>query len=217
MDCIWKDVCINKTDKCEESCIRYIQMSRLLELSNLPKLLRTPKKIMTRAEDEKEYYKLDAIKKNIKEFVDDGRNLFICSQYCGNAKTTWACKLMLAYFGAVWDNSYDVTRGLFVHTPTLVCDLRKFDDAPEYIERIEEADLVIWDDIAFAGLTEYQNERLLQFIDNRINNGKSNIYTCNMISMDELTSKLGLRLASRVYNNSEKIEFVGKDFREGNL
>lgn len=211
-DCIYNSVCKNK---CSDSCIRYIQINRLFELSNLPKMYWKPITICAVDQDYDAYLILNDIKSNIVDFVNKGKNLYICSTTCGNAKTTWAVKLMLRYFDQIWENSYDITRGLFVHIPTLLLDLKRFDDRPEYINRIKDADLVIWDDLAFSKLTDYEHEQLLQFIDYRISNNKSNIYTSNIIDYDNLKITVGGRLASRIYNGSEKVLFISNDFRAG--
>lgn len=196
-------------------CMRYIQFSRLLELSNLPAMYWKPIKIYGVDEDMDVYQTLDQIKNRINEFVQKGENLYICSKTCGNAKTTWAAKLMLKYFNNTWQNSYDVTRGLFVNVPTLLIDIKNFNNRPEYIDRIKDADLVIWDDLAFGRLTDYEHEQLLQFIDYRIANNKSNIYTSNITDYETLKSSVGGRLASRIFNGSTVIEFKSDDFRAG--
>ena len=208
--CLYKDVCQNE---CQQACIRYIQMNRLLELSNLPQCFQKPITIYSTDNDRDEYIKLSKIKSNIEEFVKSGKNLYICSTTCGNAKTTWATKLMLKYFDCTWPNSYDMTRGLFVHVPSLLLDLKKFGNIPEYISRIKDADLVIWDDLAFNKLTEYEHEQLLQYIDYRLCSSKSNIYTSNLITLEDLKKHVGGRLASRVYNGSTQIIFTSPDFR----
>ena len=208
--CLYKDVCQNE---CQQACIRYIQMNRLLELSNLPQCFQKPITIYSTDNDRDEYIKLSKIKSNIEEFVKSGKNLYICSTTCGNAKTTWATKLMLKYFDCTWPNSYDMTRGLFVHVPSLLLDLKKFGNIPEYISRIKDADLVIWDDLAFNKLTEYEHEQLLQYIDYRLCSNKSNIYTSNLITLEDLKKHVGGRLASRVYNGSTQIIFTSPDFR----
>ena len=122
---------------------------------------------------------------------------------------------MLKYFNKTWPNSYDITRALFVHVPTLLLDLKKFDNMPEYINRIKDADLVVWDDIAINKLTEYEHEQLLQFIDYRILNEFRNIYTSNIVDIKTLISMVGGRLASRIFNNSTIIKFISDDFRAG--
>lgn len=211
-NCIYKSVCKNK---CSDSCIRYIQFNRLLELSNLPKIYKKPIKIYSVEKDHDAYCKLNDIGNDIVNFVENGNDLYICSTTPGNAKTTWAAKLMLKYFNKTWPNSYDITRALFVHVPTLLLDLKKFDNMPEYINRIKDADLVVWDDIAINKLTEYEHEQLLQFIDYRILNEFRNIYTSNIVDIKTLIFMVGGRLASRIFNNSTIIKFISDDFRAG--
>lgn len=211
-DCLYKKIC---TNKCSETCIRYLQMNRLLELSNLPAKYQTPVKIISVDEDRPSYIELAKIKDNIEDFINKGKNLYICSSTCGNAKTSWAVKLMIKYFDRMWPNSYDVTRGLYVHVPTLLLDIKNFGNIPEYVSRINEADVVIWDDIAFSKLTEYEHEQLLQFIDNRMASGLSNIYTSNITDANELANYVGNRLSSRIYSSSKVIEFKAGDWRVG--
>ncbi len=209
-DCLYEKVCNNE---CSSTCIRYIQMNRLLELSNLPKCFQRPTLIYSTDNDHDAYVELANIKNNIEDFVHNGKNLYICSTTCGNAKTTWATKLMLKYFDCIWPGSYDETKGLFVHVPSLLLDLKKFGNIPKYVSQIKEADLVIWDDLAFNKLTEYEHEQLLQYIDYRLCSNKSNIYTSNLVTLDDLKSHVGGRLASRVYNGSTVITFTSPDFR----
>ena len=210
-DCLYKQVC---TNKCTDSCIRYCQMNRLLELSNLSPAQRKKVKIHGIESDINAYKRLDKIKSNIVNFVNNGKNLYICSMSCGNAKTSWSINIMLKYFDQTWQNSYDVTRGLFVYVPSFLLDLKNFNNRPEYIDRILDADLVIWDDIGFTSkLTEYEHEHLLHFIDYRISSNKSNIYTSNITTEAELIESLGTRLSSRVFNESTVIKFEASDFR----
>lgn len=211
-DCAYESVCKNT---CSNHCIRYIQFNRLLELSNLPKIYKKPIKIYAVEKDYNAYKKLDKIGNDIVNFVKKGKGLYICSTTPGNAKTTWAAKLMLKYFDKTWPNSYDITRAIYVHIPTLLLDLKKFGDMPEYISRIKDADLVVWDDMGINRLTDYEHEQLLQFIDYRIQNELSNIYTSNVVDIDTLINMVGGRLASRIYNSSTTIEFKSDDFRAG--
>lgn len=211
-DCMYKDVCKNK---CANSCIRYIQFGKLLELSNLPKVYKKPIKLYAVKEDYELYKELDSIGNNITNWVKDGPDLYICSTNPGNAKTTWSAKLMLKYFDKTWPNSYNVTRALFVHIPTFLYDIKNFGNKPEYVDRIKEADLVVWDDIAIKTVTEYEHEQLLQIIDYRIQNELRNIYTSNITDLDTLVKMVGGRLASRIYNTSKVIVFKSNDFRAG--
>lgn len=210
-DCIYHKVC---KLKCASDCVRYLQMKRLLELSNIPSQKQFISLIPVEV-DKEAFNKLNTFSKNIKQFVEDGNNLYLCSEQCGNGKSSWAVRLMMSYFDKVWHNSYDVTRGMYVHVPTFLIDLKRFKELPEYIDRILEADLVIWDDIGFSSsLTQFEHEQLIHFIDYRMSQRKSNIYTSNIVDENTLSSVVGQRLSSRVFNESIVLEFKAKDFRE---
>lgn len=212
--CFHREICNNKCSP--STCERFRFFNNQLELSNLPAMYRKPFKIYRVDADGNIYDKLNefAGDKLIK-FVNQGKNIYICSTTCGNAKTTWAAKIMLRYMDKTWPGSYDYTRALFVNVPTFLIDIKNFGNIPEYINRIKDADLVVWDDLAFNKLTEYEHEQLLQFIDYRIANNKSNIYTSNITDYETLKTLIGGRLASRIFNGSSVFEFKSDDFRAG--
>lgn len=197
-------------------CERYRFFNNQLDMSNLPSMYKRPFTIYRVDADEKQYDELNKLKgEEVVKFVQDGKSLYICSTTCGNAKTTWAAKIMLRYMDQTWKGSYDFPRGIFVNVPTFLLDIKKFDAIPDYITRLKKADLVIWDDLAFGRLTDYGHEQLLQFIDYRIANDKSNIYTSNITDYETLKRVIGGRLASRIFNGSNVIEFKSDDFRAG--
>ena len=78
-------------------------------------------------------------------------------------------------------------------------------------DRIESADIVIWDDITCAKSTDYEHQILFQYIDDRISQGKANIYTGND-SKDSCIQKLGDKLTSRIWSGNV-IELKGTDKR----
>lgn len=212
-DCFHKKIC---TNKCYPECERYRFFNNQLDLSNLPAMYRKPFTIYRVDADGNIYDKLNEFKGDkLVKFVQQGKNLYICSTTCGNAKTTWAAKIMLRYMDCTWRGSYDFPRGVFVNIPTFLIDIKNFGNIPSYVDRIKEADIVIWDDLAFNKLTEYEHEQLLQFIDYRIANNKSNIYTSNITDYETLKTMIGGRLASRIFNGSNVFEFKSEDFRAG--
>jgi DNA replication protein DnaC len=85
----------------------------------------------------------------------------------------------------------------------------------EVIKLIPKVDLIVWDDIGIENLTQYEHDILISYIDQRVLEGLSNIYTGN-IQPDDLATKLGERLASRI-NYSTKIELQGGDMRHGSI
>lgn len=218
-DCWYADVCqYEDTNECEkENCIRYLEMNYLMEHSNIPKSQRKPVRLQAPDCDYDCYLQLAEIKKDIQEFVEDGKSIYITSTETGNGKTTWAVKLLLKYFDTVWAGNGFRCRGLFIHTPTFLAKLKNFDvkdlDFEELKRKIVNVDLVVWDDIASTNLSNYDLSQLITYIDQRIFAEKANIYTGNIVEKSQLDKTLGARLSSRIYNASEVIEFYGRDRR----
>lgn len=214
--CWYVPVCSKVGKECY-MCRKFLEMNYLMENSWLPKNRQVvpPKLRPTTDNDRKMFVKLNNIRLDIDNFVSNGKNLYITSDYTGNGKTSWAIKLLLKYFERVWEGNCLRVRGIFVHVPSLILKLKNFDNklpAKKY-EELRECDLVVWDDIALTDLTAYDYAQLMSLIDYRLLAGKSNIYTSNIPKFEDLQKALGNRLASRVYNVSEIIELDGGDNR----
>lgn len=212
-ECWYKTVC---SLECSDSCIRYLEMLSLLEMSGLPENKWYPSQLYPEDCDYTAFKRLAQIKHEIVDFVSNGENLYLYSEKTGNGKTSWAIKIMLRYFHEIWAGNGFRCRGLFIHVPTFLTKLKNFNNKDLKFERVKEllsdVDLVIWDDIASTDLSSYDNSQLLTYIDTRILCGKSNIFTGN-VGEQMITKMLGTRLASRIWNNSELIEFNGGDKR----
>lgn len=213
-DCWYKNVC---SQDCTFSCIRYLEMSYLMDNSGIPKSKQRPIDLYPSDEDYNAFVRLADIKQHIEEFVKSGRNLYITSAKTGNGKTSWAIKLMLKYFDRVWAGNGFNVRGYFVHVPSLLLNLKDFNNPNTDISRIKKnvltADLVVWDDIASTVVSNYDYSQLLMLIDTRCLEDKSNIYTGNLNTKAALNKMLNDKLASRIWELSEVIEFKGKDRR----
>ncbi len=203
--------------ECNASCIRYMEMDFLMQNSGIPRnkqysVLLTPSK-----EDVQAFLTLKEIKDDIIAFVENGESVYIYSHNFGNGKTTWAIKLMQKYFDGVWAGNGFRCRGIFIHVPTFLTKIkegisRKDEDFETLKSRLMTVDLVIWDDIAATKLGDFDHANLLTYIDQRKLNQLSNIYTGNL-HQNELQEALGNRLASRVWNDSTPVKFVGADRR----
>ena len=76
--------------------------------------------------DEETFIELNEIKKNIKDFVDKGENLLICSNNCGNGKTTISTKLIKAYIESVKNLSFpNDTPALFINVNSFLKKFKK--------------------------------------------------------------------------------------------
>ena len=211
-NCWYKDVC---TMNCTDSCIRYLEMEYLIKASCIPIAYQYPVSLNPDNVDYESFCLLADIKDEILNFVNGGGSLYIASAETGNGKTTWATKLMLKYFDEIWAGNGFRVRGLFLHVPTFLGQLKNFNNplTDYYKQSIMDCDLVIWDDIASTELSNYDISQLLTYIDSRVNNSKCNIYTGNVDTNINLQRLMGVRLASRIWNRSEVIILKGKDRR----
>lgn len=214
-DCWYSKSCSITDENCIYHCLRYDEMKYLMNNSGIPKVRQIPDELVpTCNEDLIAFRHLAQIKSNIAELVSNGYSLCIVSNNTGNGKTSWAIKIMLKFFNDVWAGNGFRVRGMFVHVPTLLLQLKDFNNplSKEYRDNLMNCDLVIWDDIASSGISNYDYTQLLSYIDQRVLNKKSNIYTSNVA--DDMNRILGERLTSRV-NASEVVRLYGKDERYG--
>ena len=212
-DCVYKEVC---TAVCSDNCIRYLEMTSLLEKSQIPQNRWKPVSLSPDDCDYEAFCALADIKDEIGKFVSAGQNLYIFSDKTGNGKTSWAIKLMLKYFDTVWAGSGFRCRGVFLHVPTLLTRLKNFEMSDPQLDELKTilptVDLVVWDDVASTNLSNYDHSQLITYIDQRTLNTKSNIFTGNL-RQQGIERSLGARLASRVWNASTRIELKGGDKR----
>lgn len=216
MDCWYKAVCIGADTNCEDGCIKFVEMKYLLENSGLPKKFQGPVTIRDSRIDEEEYQLLREIGDDIESFVRDGENLIIMSKKTGNGKTTWACKLLTKFLDRVAIGNAFRDRAMFVPFADFKMRCKNFNDKDfdlvGYRRKLENVDLVVWDDIADTELTDYEYRVFAQILEQRLSKGLSNIYTSNMVGK-ELEGYIGKRLYSRIVNGSVQVEFRETDKR----
>ena len=213
-ECWYKDSC---TDNCD-TCATFFQMKYQMEHSGLPEAKQKPISLYLTDDnsgDKRAFNRLADIRRNIVEFVEQGKNLYICSTWTGNGKTSWAIKMLHTYFHYTAVGNYDNLKGMFVSTTELLLQLKDFNNpiSKTYLDNLKNVDLVIWDDIAVSGMSQYDFTQLYTIIDKRILSEKSNIFTSNQPTVDGFAKAMGNRLASRIYNTSEIVELKGKDMR----
>jgi len=212
-DCLYKGVC---NDDCSKSCMRYSQMKYMLDHSNLPKNQQCIHKLIPDSCDLKAFEYLQSIQLDIENFVRGGNNLYIWSRQVGNGKTTWSIKLLLQYFDSVWDRCAYTQLGVFVNVPNYLSKCKASISNPEIdLSEIQygllNAPIAICDDVIVSKLSNYDYSSLESFIDSRLFEGKTTIFTGNY-SPDELESVAGPRLRSRICSG-EIVELRGKDRR----
>lgn len=210
-DCWYLNVC---TDDCS-NCVVYPQMKWQFDNSGLPKSKYKPIDLYASDEDYNAFVELADIRKNITDFVEQGKNLYICSINPGTGKTSWAVKMLQTYFHYVAEGSIFTVRGMFVSVPEFLLKSKDFSNplSNEYKENLKSCDLLILDDIAVTGLSQYDYLQLFTLVDNRMFSGKSTIFTSNNVSLKDLEASVGERLASRIWRTSEIVELKGGDMR----
>lgn len=215
-ECWYREVCSQAPDNCKKTCVRYAEMLNLVELSNIPEYRWYPEALVAGV-DRPAFVELKKIKDDIRGWVQDGNNLYLYSGNFGNGKTSWAIKLMLAYFNQVWQGNCFRCRGVFISVPEFFDRERQLiNDRDEEYKTIRDnllkADLVIWDDVSSVKMSDYASATFLNFLDARVLSRKSNIFTSNL-GKDRLFEFVGGRLASRIWNTSIIIELVDEDKR----
>lgn len=219
MNCWLKESCrkYQETSTCPNSCIKFIKLNYLYENAFIPVNQRNKIKLYADKIDSESFRQLKNIEDTIDTFVAAGSNAYIYSETTGNGKTSWSLRILQSFFDKIWPTTGLRCRALFISVPKFFISLKQsLSEYSEYIDHIKKniqtADLVIWDDIGTKMGTEFECENLLNIIDNRISLHKSNIYTSN-IAPEELEERLGMRLYSRIINNSNMIHLQGTDKR----
>jgi len=219
MECWLKSKCKKYANQgfCDNFCVKYIKLNTLYNNSLLSDSQRLHVNLIAEPIDTESFKVLKSIELDIESFVKSGNNLYIYSDTTGNGKTAWATRLLQSYLNKIWPTASLECKCLFINVPRFFLELKQSLSQPSaYIDHIKsniyKADIVVWDEIATKSATEFEHENLLNMIDYRTNLKKSNIYTSNMFP-DDIQAKLGIRLYSRIINNSKIIQLRGQDKR----
>lgn len=226
MECIYKSSCKKKDcdiwqDITNNFCMRYFKIDKILDNALLSPKQRKDIKLVLDSDksDYNSYATLNKFKESIMNNIEDNVNLYIYSEITGNGKTSWAIKLLTEYVKKSWINIQINSRPvLFINVPQYLLELKlNIRSQSEYVQIVQDnflkADLIVWDDIGTKTASDFELEYLLSMIDNRQRlERKIDIYTSNIIPT-ELQKYVGDRLASRILNTSQLIEFKGQDKR----
>lgn len=175
--------------KWEREEVLRLGFNRMISLANLPttKDYTKPLKMDRLRGNEFTHDNLIAWAYKIYEKVWAGDNLVIASDD-SNGKTSWAIKIMQNYFKQIAGSAGLEPRGLYVDCAVFT---RKYKEAMELASskkevtplqiHIPKVDLVIWDNLYSRAYTEFDINLLSSYIDERLNNGKANIFTISSV------------------------------------
>lgn len=218
LKCWYEAGCNLKTDFCEKTCHRYLQMNYLINNCGMKNADRFLKPISPAKIDVDAYLQLQEIKDNIVQFVEESRNLYIVSHNLQTGKTTWSLKIMYKFFDEIWAGNGFVQRGYFIHVPEFVNKTKSFqykdsDEFKKLDKAIKEVDLVVWDDISSLELNSNEQSFINMYIDKRMLEGKSNIFNGMYLDKEMGPKCLGMKLYSRL-NNCEMVSLMGTSYRK---
>ena len=199
------------------------RQNKYLKISQLPKRFCKKEFPLTTSVDMEAFSSLKEIEDTIKEFVSEGRNLYICSNNAGNGKTSWASRLLIAYLRTFNELTFyeEKCPALFINVSRFLQERKMAIDNKDQalIEKVQfidsnilTANLVIFDDIADKKISDYDADLLYYWIDGRTANMKSCIYTSNLLP-EELKNNITEKLWSRIIGYSTIIKFIDGDHR----
>ena len=219
--CWLNEECCDNGYHCDNSfCVKQFKLCKLYDNALITMKQRKRVTFLLDADESdcENFDYLATVEKNVTNFVDSGGNLYIHSSITGNGKTSWALRLIQAYFNNIWYGaSIDECRALFINVPRYLLAIKdNISQKSDYVAYIKsvvlKADIVIWDEVGTKGLTQFEHENILNLINARIDMGKANIYTSNL-NDEELHQVVGDRLYSRIVLLSDEVELLGADKR----
>lgn len=214
--------------QCHLDCNIYAQCKRAFELAGLPNnCWHPPANIKVYAEDVNAMATTQHIRRNIYSFVKNGQNLWMYSTVSGNGKTYRATTLACTYIlNNVLKENYFDNMVRYVYFPKYIADFEimekySFENERrnrffENLESLYTSDLVIWDDFGYGSDSRIETTILRAIINDRVNNGKSNIFISNK-SLQEISPLIGRTMYTRIVDSSLLVEFRGLDLRSDSV
>jgi len=206
-------------DKCKMSCVSYYLTRQYVEYSGLPKMAFDDLSISPEQIDMDAFMKCKEFKDNILEHAKKGQGLYIYGRNKGNGKTTWSYKILLEYMRLISTSSIGVDKEIPIYYVN-VCELfeelksnmenKEYTNAIEYA--IENADIVVFDDIGVEAPTTWVKNKLYAYINKRYNDKRSMIFTSNL-SLTELGTNIDSRIADRISGVCRPIHIQGASRR----
>lgn len=144
---------------------------------------------------------------NFREWQQKGKGLYICSHTKGSGKTLLACCLANEIM-----EQYDISVK-FISIPELLEMTKKsYSDFAEKgeLKSIQNAGLLILDDIGTETKKEWIDTELFRLIDSRYSNNRLTIFTSNL-ELNQL--KLNDRIVDRIYSMCIQLNLPEKSIR----
>lgn len=148
--------------------------------------------------------------KHFREFAEKGRGLCFFGKP-GTGKTFYACCIA----NALLDNNYSVMVTSFSRIANSIQGMKG--NTQDYIDHLNEYDLLVIDDYSVERNTEYMVETVFNVVDSRIKSGRPMIVTTNLareqMKTQAQTNVERTRILSRLFETCTFFEAKGEDIR----
>jgi DNA replication protein DnaC len=166
-----------------------------------------------KSQNQKAYYDCLEYAKNIKDYIKNGKGLFL-SGTVGTGKTHLLAAI-IDYAARIKKQYIDYYNIVSLLNNIRFTFKRKYEDSlstEEITNRLKKCSVLMIDDMGTENLTDWASEILFDIIDYRYSNLKSMVISTNLSTI-EIKEKLDERLMSRIYEMCKGIKLIGKDYR----
>lgn len=129
--------------------------------------------------------------------------------------------IAVAILKAIVANRY---RGLYYNIVDLLAEIRRTYnqdnslDESEFLDELLAPDLLVIDDLGCEKTSEWVNDRLYLIINRRYDACRPILVTTNLMTVDEMESKIGKRITSRLCEMCQSFpEFPDEDYRKKHM
>lgn len=215
----WMEKC-----DCYEGLVKQREINRKLDLSGIPPIfanatVRSFETVIYKQKDSRERAaaaKLAAINyvKNFEVMQENGKGLYLYSNVKGSGKTRLSVSVANAL---VSQHGIDIA---FIKSMDLISQVRKTfkkdseQTESEVVATFRKVELLVIDDLAIKGATEFEERIFYDIIDHRLEHKKTTLFTSN-VPIDELENYYpGGRVSGRIKRMSMEIYMPEESIRD---
>jgi DNA replication protein DnaC len=166
-----------------------------------------------KSQNQKAYEECLEYAKNIKDYIKNGKGLFL-SGTVGTGKTHLLAAIIdyAARIKKQYIEYYNIVSLLNNIRFTFKRKYQESISTEEITDQLKKREILMIDDLGTENLTDWASEILFDIIDHRYSNLKSTVISTNLSTI-EIKEKLSERLMSRIYEMCKGVQLFGKDYR----
>lgn len=213
---------------CQSGCTMYQKCKRAFEQGRFPDAFwDMPADFRNPPEDFSTMRLISTVIRSIESFVNNGQNLYIHSDICGNGKTFRAVSIAKAYIRCkAAGKRYSDKWVSYLSVPQVVseydiCDKMSYENENRAVmlsrlNNLNSCDLVVWDDFGFNSGAYVESVILRSALMYRLSCKLSNIIV-SAYSLQELRDLLSRSDFQRLSSSTIDVELLSSDFRNNSL